>query len=399
MTHRNKELGFSAIELMITLFIAVSFFTAGYQIYSLITSDGFETRSRALANNTAYDYLQRYKPDSTASCTPSAPLSNQAITVATLTNVTISISITCSQINDINVAKETVTIKYGTPSKSITSTTVVNTKPISCPTGFIVVPGSSLYGTSNFCVMKYEAKNAGGNVAASTASGVPWAGIVQTNAVASYSKTVVGCTGCHLITEAEWLTIAQNVASVASNWSSGTVGSGYIFSGHNDNSAVALAADSNDNNNYSGTGNSAGDATTTNGMVGNSQRRTLTLTNGEVIWDFAGNVSEWVDSYVRDGQPGISGEAAYAWKQWTAVTFAGSLPINPSPAFSGLPGASTWTSANGIGQLWSYAGTTASNVFCNGGSYSSTIYAGIYGTNMSYDASGMAADIGFRVAR
>src|SRR5579884_4158748 len=27
-----------------------------------------------------------------------------------------------------------------------------------CPEGYILVPGSKLYGTSDFCVMKYEAK-------------------------------------------------------------------------------------------------------------------------------------------------------------------------------------------------------------------------------------------------
>ena len=31
-----------------------------------------------------------------------------------------------------------------------------------CPSGYIVAPGSSLYDTNAFCVMKYEAKNVGG---------------------------------------------------------------------------------------------------------------------------------------------------------------------------------------------------------------------------------------------
>ena len=34
---------------------------------------------------------------------------------------------------------------------------------------------------------------------------------------------------------AEWMTLAANVLSVPSNWSGGSVGSGYIYSGHNDN--------------------------------------------------------------------------------------------------------------------------------------------------------------------
>ena len=55
--------------------------------------------------------------------------------------------------------------------------------------------------------MKYEAKNVSG-VATSQASGTPWVAISQTSAI---TTAAAACTGCHLITEGEWLTIAQNV--------------------------------------------------------------------------------------------------------------------------------------------------------------------------------------------
>ena len=145
--------------------------------------------------------------------------------------------------------------------------------------GYILVPGSTVLGTSDFWVMKYEAKNVGG-VATSQVASTPWVMISQTDAMTTSSAA---CSGCHLISEAEWLTIAHNVLGVSSNWSGGTVGSGYIYGGHNDNSPTnALAADTNDANGYSGETNTGG-----------NQRRTLTLTNGEVIWDIAGNVYEW----------------------------------------------------------------------------------------------------------
>jgi prepilin-type N-terminal cleavage/methylation domain-containing protein len=172
----------------------------------------------------------------------------------------------------------TETASNNTTAYTVTeSTAPTQVAVISCPTGFIPVPGSSTYGTSNFCVMKYEAKiqgNDNGNqtysssfIPESRPTGTPWVNISQTNAIAE-AQTVPGCTGCHLINEAEWMTIAQNVLSVASNWSGGAVGSGYIYSGHNDNApGSALAADTSDTNGYIGETNTGG-----------NQRRTLTLT-------------------------------------------------------------------------------------------------------------------------
>lgn len=259
----------------------------------------------------------------------------------------------------------------------------------SCPSGFIVVPGSSTYGTSDFCVMKYEAKNAGSNVPVSTATGTPWVSISQTNAIA-YAPNVVGCSGCHLISEAEWLTIAQNVLGVASNWSGGAVGSGYIYSGHNDNApANALAGDANDANGYSGTGNSSP----------SSQRRTLTLTNGEVIWDLAGNVWEWTSGTSTTGQPGIIGEAGYAWKEWPNVTAPGALYPSPSPSATNLTGASTWNSGNGIGLLYSYSGESAVRDFLRGGSWDHGGYAGVLTLILPYAPGSTNASFGFRVSR
>jgi prepilin-type N-terminal cleavage/methylation domain-containing protein len=124
----------------------------------------------------------------------------------------------------------------------------------SCPAGYIVVPGSSTYGTSTFCAMKYIASQSGGS-AVSQPGATPWVSISQTDSITAAREA---CSGCHLITATEWLTIAQNVLSVPSNWSGGSVGAGYIYSGHSDNSpASTLAADASDANGYSGTGNSA----------------------------------------------------------------------------------------------------------------------------------------------
>jgi len=258
---------------------------------------------------------------------------------------------------------------------------------LSCPSGFIVVPGNTAFSTSDFCVMKYEAKRVGStNVPISQAAGVPWTTIVQPTAIAN-SPNVAGCTGCHMITEAEWLTIAANVTSVPSNWSGGSVGNGYIYSGSNDTSpANGLAASTDDNDGYYLTGNS-----------GDNQRRTLRLTNGQIIWDFAGNVWEMTSGQYTGNQPGASG---WAYREWNTTTNTGTLSANAFPAF-GVPAASAWTSAHGIGQLYS---STSNNgivrAMTRGGAWGDLAGAGVYSLNLSVTASSAQnSGIGFRVAR
>jgi len=302
------------------------------------------------------------------------------------------------QVNNASPASYCLSEFVGSTSYYITNTNTVPTEGTcsgvilggtTCPTGFIVVPGSSTYGTSDLCVMKYEAKQSSSTVPISQASGTPWVNISQTNA-AAYSANVAGCTGCHLITESEFMTIAQNVLSVASNWSGGSVGSVYIYRGHNDGTpANSLAADSNDANGYSGTGQSGT----------SDQRRTLTLSNGEVIWDLAGNVWEWTSGTSTTGQPGITGETGYAWKEWPNVTAPGTLYPGPSPAGTNLSGASAWNSSNGIGQLFSYAGETIVRGFVRGGLWNSGGTAGVLTLRLNYARTDAYSTIGFRVSR
>lgn len=264
-----------------------------------------------------------------------------------------------------------------------------NSIPVACAPGFIIVPGSSTYGTKDFCVMKYEAKNpsSDNSTPVSQAATSPWVSINQYSAL-NVSKNVAGCNGCHLITEAEWLTIMQNVLSVPSNWSGGAVGSGYIYSGHNDDEPTgALVADSNDNNGYAGETNTGGD-----------QRRTLTLTDGEVIWDLAGNVYEWTAGTTTGNQPGVS-SAGYVCREWTAITTHGTISPDPFPSYTGLTGSGTWDSSKGIGEICSSTEDNSFRGFLRGGYYNQDAAAGVTAISMGYGLDNTAAYIGFRVAR
>lgn len=263
-----------------------------------------------------------------------------------------------------------------------------NSATMECPAGFIIVPGSATYNTSDFCAMKYEARQVGATTTpVSQASGLPWTEITQTNAIANSSR-VENCTGCHLITEAEWMTIAQNVLSVPSNWNSGVVGTGYIYSGHNDSAPVgAISADSNDSNGYVNETN-----------VGGNQRRTLTLNNGEVIWDLAGDVAEWTQGVASGNQPGVIGNG-YNYREFTAITAPGGLAVNIFPSGLGIAGSNTWTTANGVGQLYSSADDGTLNGINRGGHWANTGPAGVLYATMDTTPSFYATFIGFRVTK
>jgi len=263
-----------------------------------------------------------------------------------------------------------------------------NSSPtVACPSGFIAVPGSVTYGTSDFCVMKYEAKNNGSGVPVSKYNTTPWVNISFNDSVI---KAATACSGCHLISEAEWMTIAQNLTSVASNWSGGSVGSGYIYSGHNDNApAYALEASNDDGQGYYLETNTGG-----------KQKRVLKLTNGEVIWDLAGNVYERTSGEITGNQPGVIGMSGFGWKEWAAVNNGVMPTVNPFPV-NANPLASTWNaSSNGIGRLYSNIDETVGRTFVRGGDWNYGTPAGIYSLNLDGAHGGSGDDsIGFRVAK
>jgi formylglycine-generating enzyme required for sulfatase activity/FlaG/FlaF family flagellin (archaellin) len=177
-----------------------------------------------------------------------------------------------------------------------------------CPQGYILVPGNSHFETSNFCVMKYEAKAqdiASGNIdtdgcgeadcttgnwaelnetkAVSVAEGAPWRRISFTDA-----KTACENLGpnYHLITNREWMTIARNIEQVGANWNTGEVGSGSLKRGNAGDDTIGIA--------YSSGVYPAERVSDTNTLS------LLNLSNNEGIWDFSGNIWEWIDATEND---------------------------------------------------------------------------------------------------
>ena len=395
---KNKQSGFTIVELLIVI-VVIGILAA----ITIVAYNGIQGRALAATLQSDLDgaakQLKLYQVDHSAYPTSIDCSASPAVGSICLKSSG-GTTYTAFQVSNASATAQAfcLTANNNTTSYCITNDSVPasgNCSGIvlggtSCPSGFIVVPGSSTYGTGDFCVMKYEAKQASATVPISQATGLPWTNISQADAV-NYSANVAGCAGCHLITEAEWLTIAQNVISVASNWSGGVEGSGYLYNGHNDNyPSNALAADVNDNSGYSGTNNSSPSI----------ERRTLTLTNGEVIWDFAGNVWEWTAGSIGGGQqPGLAGESAYAWKDWNnAGLLLNGLSNVELPSYA-TTSASSWNSTQGIGQLFSNYGESLAHAFLRGGSFEDGSSAGVFALDL-FDASTVSnAVIGFRVSR
>ncbi|MEI6054345.1 MAG: prepilin-type N-terminal cleavage/methylation domain-containing protein [Candidatus Saccharibacteria bacterium] len=119
--------GFTAVELLITLFIAAAFLMSGYQLYSMIIRDGGEARARAKASNIAYEYLQIYKAKAKNPCPTATPIENVTQTTNDiLSDITISATITCPYVETPSLSKISVTVKYNKPEQEVTNATYIN---------------------------------------------------------------------------------------------------------------------------------------------------------------------------------------------------------------------------------------------------------------------------------
>ena len=302
------------------------------------------------------------------------------------------------------------------------------------PAGWVIVPGSTTYSTSDFLAMKYEAKcaatsdlttgltspdsgyhtysdsgtactAANNKAVVSVVSGYPIANISQTNSITRCAAVTVAGGAAHLITNNEWMTIARNAEAQASNWSLGAVGSGYLFAGHNDNApALALQASTTDTGNnrcaYTDTAGTTeaptscptNTANNTSGTAGN-QVRVFSLSNGQPIWDIAGNVWEWTsDTITEANQPDVSGQSGFAWREFTALTSYGTLSYDLV-----RPAGSSYDATYGVGRIYHNSGSSASTLygFLRGGYWSHTSYAGAFALSLSYTPSYTASLLAF----
>jgi prepilin-type N-terminal cleavage/methylation domain-containing protein len=128
MTHVAQS-GFTAVELLITLFIGVAFIGAGYQLYGVAVKDGSDVRMRAQASSIAYSQLR------TSAAGVSNPCATSTTTIPVLAstgliNASMTAAISCPYGATSPVSTVTVTLSYGTdsPQKQV-SHAIYATKP------------------------------------------------------------------------------------------------------------------------------------------------------------------------------------------------------------------------------------------------------------------------------
>lgn len=235
---------------------------------------------------------------------------------------------------------------------------------------------------NDFCVMKYEAKNSGGN-AVSIDTGAPWVSINQINAKAECQSLGANY---DLISNPEWMAIARNVENVASNWTNGAVGDGCLKRGNVGGANACTGGDSG----YNGSDPESG--------VGRNALASLTLDNGEVIWDLSGNVWEWVDwtlggalstNMTQAQKASQGGTQVAAWIEYTVVD---EFPAN-SPATAILPDNPSFNANEGMGKY--YAGTTGGAAL-RGGFWYNGASAGTFALYLNNSSSHTNTAFGFR---
>jgi hypothetical protein len=330
---------------------------------------------------------------------------------------------------------------------------------VSCPIGYIGVPGATLLeGTtvSDFCVMKYEAKALNTSTlvvdldgmrladgsqwttlflsdisARSLADGQPMRAINYTDA--RFECQELG-SGYDLISDYQWMVVAENILRMPINdidSSANTqLATGYARIGP---STPLSTTSSNDpsisgcdvwqslgsiSNAFTSTCQLRGNVSTfgyngtaTNfsisygaNTIGKSQLRTHVISNGNVLWDFAGNVYEIVRNVTPSGQISYPGASYYQFVTNYPISSGSAeyydsddnyLADAPLTLFNSWMAPTASSSTQGLGSINLLVYNSSERQIVRGGAYGTGI-GGIFGVSSGLQLYLYAMDRGFR---
>jgi len=304
---------------------------------------------------------------------------------------------------------------------------------VHCPEGWVEVPRDNKHTFQNFCVQKYEFTTPS---SAEAASSPPYQGgdaegvLPLTNVSLAEAKNYCRSLGegMHLVTDAEWMTVAEQIAGLPINDTDGADGlqmaNGIALSPDPSPAPVVAGEGSEPNINDCNLYKNLGDASNafsptcqlqgTNGstndfgytgtnanfamsydpaVAGRASLRTAVLPNGQIIWDIAGNAAEWVDEVSNAEDGPISSTPASGWLEYSDIIKYGNMSVD-------RPSGYWWNSTNGIGQVYTdYGAGNALRGSVRGGSFKDGSKAGVFALDLSHSPTEKSESIGFRCAR
>lgn len=114
--------GFTAVEVLVTLFIATLLMAGAHQIYGIVTNSTKDARERATASNYAYESLRRATTLAPANCAPEAQhdISSQLPEDTRLSApVAMTAETSCPYGDGATISQITIRLTYGTPQKEV----------------------------------------------------------------------------------------------------------------------------------------------------------------------------------------------------------------------------------------------------------------------------------------
>lgn len=283
----------------------------------------------------------------------------------------------------------------------------------SCPDEYLYVSGNSTFETTKFCVMKYEAKEDGiTHLPVSRPDQLPWFDITITDAhVACQSLG----DGYDLISNKEWMTIAYEIEQNPLNWTSGTVGVELLYSGNNDKPwdagrvGILDVQDTSDPYDQTGYDENSPTPVIAGDPNGKEQRRTLYLASGETIWDFSGNVWEWVNWNYGDAtlggidntQKAYDSDDAGPVTDWRNLNLLDSNVSSSDDMYEQLfkPANTSWSYTKGIGQYLAGMSRFGGYAMRGGSYYAGWTVNGIYSLAVDLGSAQVSHSEGFRCVK